>query len=259
MLLTPLTLCRTRCWLLDLTAWPAPPGQGASVYALVTTKAPARVYIGSTKNRLEARLRQHIARSRRELRLKREGKGPPASSATAVLAPVLAGRSGLIVLRLERVPGGNRRLLRLVELAWMLVATREELAMARRRGPQLEWSGEPGDLRRAFKLARKRRWPGLWLRALKPLCENRCLPDPPLSPAPWRRPGRPKASAQRAAARPAGRQDAPKAKAEVREAKAHPGERRSAGGGRPAPARPDFAPEKRREGPPPAPPRGAAT
>jgi hypothetical protein len=94
-----------------------------------------------------------------------------------VLRPVIAGRSGLLVLRLETAPPGDAEALQRLELAWLLVAAREELPLARRRGPRLQWSGDPSDLRAAFRLARTRCWPGQWIRALRPLCENRALPE----------------------------------------------------------------------------------
>ena len=191
MLLTTLTLCRTRAWLLDLTGWPPGRAKGPCVYALVATRAPFTCYIGATKH-LEARLRQHLAGCRAHLARPRDGSRARPSAASAVLAPVVTGKSGLLVLRLERVPSGNRRRLRLVELSWLLVATREELATPHQRGPQIEWTGDPGELRKAFALARKRHWPSLWVRALKPLCENRSLPDPPPAPPHWPWPGRPK-------------------------------------------------------------------
>ncbi|NIA70957.1 hypothetical protein HBA54_20355 [Pelagibius litoralis] len=61
--------------------------------------------------------------------------------------------------------------------------------MAHRRSPprtaratkaraQINWSDDPGELRKAFPLARKRLWPGCWIRVLKPLCEVKALPDP---------------------------------------------------------------------------------
>ena len=174
-----------RTWVLDLTAPPQSPADLASpsVYALVVPAAPMQIYIGSTRN-LRARLRQHITRSRAELGQGRRGRRLARTSSAAVLKRVLSGRSALLVLRLEAVPRGNEALLRRLELARLIVAAREELPVQKRRGPRIVWPGDPGELRLAFRLARKRRWPGLWVQALKPLCENRALPDPP--------PGRPR-------------------------------------------------------------------
>jgi hypothetical protein len=192
MLLYALTT-KTRTWVLDLTRPPDGPVEtrAPSVYALVVPAAPVAVYIGSTKN-LAARIRQHLSRSRALLS---RGRGPhclPRTAAAAVLSRVIAGRSGLLVIRLEAVPPGDETLLRRLELAWLIVAAREELPEPRRRGPRIQWSGDPGELRKAFRLARKRHWPGLWIRALKPLCDHRALPDPRLARPPQTGPaGRP--------------------------------------------------------------------
>ena len=191
MLLYAISTKQARTWVLDLTGPPVDPldTTGPSVYALVVPSPPVQVYIGSTKN-LKARIRQHLTRSRTELSGRsRDGRR---TSAAAVLARVLSGHSGLLVIRLESVPPDQEKLLRRLELAWLLDAAREEMPEARRRGPSINWSGEPGELRAAFALARHRRWPEHWIAALRPLCENKALPDrtltrPPRESAPARR------------------------------------------------------------------------
>ena len=200
MLLYTLTTKDMPIWVLDLTG----PAQGPaevsapSVYALVVPSTPAQVYIGSTKN-LRSRIRQHLTRSRSELLRGPGSHRLPRTTAAAVLERVVSGRNGLLVIRLEAVAPGNEALLRRLELAWLLVAAREELPVRRQRGHQIQWSGDPGEMRAAFRLARKRNWPGPWIRILKPLCENyaaceRDAVDPPgLPPSIKRRATEPKA------------------------------------------------------------------
>lgn len=196
MLLYAISTKETRTWVLDLTGPPVDPLEttGPSVYALVVPTPPVGVYIGATKN-LKARIRQHLTRSRSELSGRaRDGRR---TSAAAVLARVLSGQSGLLVIRLESVPPGEEKLLRRLELAWLLVAARQELPEARKRGPAINWSGEPGELGSAFALARHRRWPEQWIAALRPLCENKALPDRTLT-----RPSSESAPARRRKLRP---------------------------------------------------------
>jgi len=198
MLLYPLPLKAIRCWCLDLTVPPG--GPGPCVYALVVPAPPPAIYIGATKN-LRGRVGQHLSRARTALRRGRGPRRPPQTAAAALLRPVIAGRSGLLVIRLEASPPGDAAALQRLELCWLLVAAREELPVARRRGPRIQWSGDPGELRAAFRLARTRRWPGQWIRALRPLCDNRALPErsprrqaasaEPGTPPPWPAAARP--------------------------------------------------------------------
>lgn len=116
----------------------------------------------------------------------RYGKNGRKLKNVAALAPVLAGRQALLVLRLEAVP--DERELKTVELAWLLVAAGEELPLVRRRGPDLQWAGDPDELRRALRLARTRQWPGRWLTALQPFCHDRSLPLVPWRPSARRTP-----------------------------------------------------------------------
>ena len=224
MLLYPLATRSARTWLLDLTG-PLTPPDRPSVYALVVPVSPPRIYIGATQH-LAQRVHQHLSRSKSEWRRGRGRKCPPRTAAAAVLAPVFAGRSGLLVIRLEAVPPGNETLLRRLELAWLIVAAREELPEQRRRGPRLQWSGDPGELRQAYQLARTRRWPEQWIRALRPLCDNRALPDRPVR----RR-------------RPRGPADAPAARRAPRPAAPEPAGREAVPAREPGPARPALCAE----------------
>jgi hypothetical protein len=201
------------CWCLDL-AFPVagiPSSAGGSgqsdkdlpsVYALmVPLPAPGRLYIGSTCW-LRRRVQHHLSRSRTDLARTRAGaktqtpKNQQAQSRTSgqasgralrnsasrILEPVLAARCALLVVRLEALPGADQATLKRHELAWLLVAAREALPVTRRRGPSIEWKGDADEMRAAFRLARRRCWPGPWLAALRPLCLNRALPQrPPLA------------------------------------------------------------------------------
>lgn len=179
MLLYTLTTKDVPIWILDLTGPPHAPAEvnAPSVYALVVPRPPVQVYIGSTKN-LRARIRQHITRSHSALHGGRGSYRRPPTTADAVLSRVVSGRSSLLVIRLEAVAPGDEELLRRLELAWLIVAAREELPHQKQRGPKITWPGDPGELRKAFLLARKRYWPAKWIRILTPLCEAKVLPDP---------------------------------------------------------------------------------
>lgn len=184
MLLYTLTMKKSSCWVLDLTGPPQGPAEltAPSIYALVVPAPPVGVYVGATKN-LRARIRQHLTRSRSEVVNGRGRHNTVRSPAADVLSRVISGRCGLLVIRLEAVAPGNEALLRRLELAWLLVAAREELPVRRQRGPKIQWSGDPGEMRAAFRLARKRAWPGRWIRVLRPLCENYAACDrDPLDP-----------------------------------------------------------------------------
>ncbi len=178
MLLYRLPIKKYRVWCLDLAA----PGPGLGdpalpcVYALVVpSPPPAGIYIGATRN-FRGRVTQHLTRAGTALRRRRESRCPPGRAIHQLLAPVLSRRSALLVIRLEVAPGADDRKLEALELAWMLVATKAELPLADRRGPRIQWPGEPSQLRRAFAYARTRRWPGLWVKALTPLCKTPDLP-----------------------------------------------------------------------------------
>ncbi|WP_340117886.1 GIY-YIG nuclease family protein [Pelagibius sp. 7325] len=179
MLLYTLTTKDVPVWILDLTGPATGPAtvDAPSVYALVVQGPAAQVYIGSTKD-LRARIRQHISRCHSALHGGSGSYRRPPTSADAVLSRVVSGRSGLLVIRLEAVAPGDEELLRRLELAWLIVAARQELPVEKRRGPKIAWCGDPGELRKAFLLARKRHWPGKWIRILKPLCQKTALPDP---------------------------------------------------------------------------------
>jgi hypothetical protein len=150
---------------------------------VVPRPLPSAVYIGATRQ-LRSRIGHHLSRSRRALAGAKAGKRSPRNPAGAILRPVLEGRSALLVIRLEALPGADGATLRRHELAWLLVATREELPLARQRGPAIHWPGEPSELRAAFRLARHRRWPSRWVSALTPLCLERALPAGPPAPRP---------------------------------------------------------------------------
>jgi hypothetical protein len=183
MLLYPLHIPSARTWLLDLTA-PQTALDLPSVYALVVPLSPPLIYIGATRD-LTARVRRHLSRARRAWGLAALGARPGTpTTAAAGLRPVITGRAGLLVIRLEAAPPDDRQALQRLELCWLLVAAREELPVKRQRGPRLQWDGEPGELRAAFRLARSRHWPDQWIRALRPLCQNHVLPQPPGRKAP---------------------------------------------------------------------------
>jgi|GEM_PF-3627090 len=181
MLLYRLPIKKFRVWCLDLAA----PGRGLaepnlpSIYALVVpAPLPAGIYIGASLD-FRARITHHLTRAG-TARRRRNGSGArPQRAIDKLLAPVLSGRSALLVIRLETTPAGDATRLEALELAWMIAATRAELAVADRRGPKIQWAGEPSQLRRAFNYARTRRWPGVWVKALAPLCRT----PPPDLPA----------------------------------------------------------------------------
>ena len=190
MMLYAMTTRQARTWCLDLATPGALPGTATatqdlpSVYALIVPRPlPSAVYIGATRQ-LRSRIGHHLSRSRRALARAAREKQPPRNPVGNILKPVLDGRSALLVIRLEALPGADGATLRRHELAWLLVATREELPLARQRGPAIHWPGEPSELRAAFRLARHRRWPSRWVSALTPLCLERALPAGPPAPRP---------------------------------------------------------------------------
>lgn len=211
MLLYRLPIKKCRVWCLDLAA----PGPGLgdpalpSVYALVVpSPPPAGIYIGATAD-FRSRVTQHLTRAGTARRRRRGPGDPPQRAIHKLLAPVLSGRSALLVIRLETAPGADAATLEALELAWMVVAARAELALAARRGPRIQWAGDPSQLRRAFALARTRSWPGRWVTALTPLCKTPDLPARAL-PRQWTA-GAATPAGRRGRRRAARRRDAPDA------------------------------------------------